>query len=61
LELNVGEKCLSFSNPIADRLTTLEAACVDGLPGNPTASLRLSNGKWHLAFFLLRTSVRDGS
>jgi hypothetical protein len=61
LELDVTEKYLCFGNETADRLMTVTAALDDDLVGSLLGLLRLGNGKWNLAFFLLRTSSRDGS
>jgi hypothetical protein len=61
LELDITEKCLRFGDELADHLTTVPAPFDDGLLGSLIVLLRSGNGKWHLAFFLLPTSVRDGS
>ena len=58
LELDVTEQCLRFGDEIVDRLMTATAALDDDLLGSLIGLLRLGNGKWNLAFFLLRAFVR---
>src|SRR6185369_13397669 len=44
-----------------DHVITVTAALDDDLLGSLLGLLRLGNGKWNLAFFLLRALFRDGS
>src|SRR6185312_15991924 len=61
LKLDVTQKCLRFGNETVDHVITVTAALDDDLLGSLLGLLRLGNGKWNLAFFLLRTFFRDGS
>jgi len=60
LKLDVTQTCLPFGDEIVDRLIPVTAALDDDLPGGLIGVLRLGNGEWNLAFFLLRTFVRSG-
>ncbi len=55
------QKCLPFTHEVMDHFLTLTAALDDDLLHTLIVLLRLGNGQWNLAFFLLRRSFRDGS
>jgi hypothetical protein len=60
LKFDIVEHCLCFGDEIVDYLTAATAASDDDLIGCLNRLLRFGDCKWNLAFFLLRTSLRQG-